>query len=290
MTPGKILRTIVLMDEQFVRDKEQLEKNEGAAASAPMVERAFRLLELLGSSEDGLTFSEMARTLQMSKGGLHGLLKTLENRDVVEQETRHRYVLGPHIYELAGKYVQRTGLRRLALPAMHRLASSIGETVCLGRVEERTIRVLECVTAPEENMTLHVAVKRNQRLPLLAGALSCCVLANWPLEQRESFVHAQSLPRFTERSVTDPVQLLERVEETVRTGVSMDHGEYLDGVNAIAASIYGLDGTFLAPFWIVGFASRLKGEMLDRAAHQLYAEALAISQALGPKNHMPPGL
>lgn len=33
-----------------------------------MVERAFRLLELLSGSEEGLTLSDMARALDMSKG------------------------------------------------------------------------------------------------------------------------------------------------------------------------------------------------------------------------------
>jgi DNA-binding IclR family transcriptional regulator len=35
--------------------------------------------------------------------------------------------------------------------------------------------------------------------------------------------------------------------------------------------------------WIVGFASRLKDEALERAAEQLFEEAKAVSQALGAK-------
>lgn len=42
-----------------------------------MVERAFRLLDLLAVSEAGYSLSELARLLEMSKGSVHGLLKTL---------------------------------------------------------------------------------------------------------------------------------------------------------------------------------------------------------------------
>jgi DNA-binding IclR family transcriptional regulator len=312
----------VPMEEQVVRSKEQNDDPEGASAAlstpAPMVERAFRLLGLLSTSEGGLSFSELARMLHMSKGGLHGLLKTLESNSAIEQDEKHRYILGPRIYDLAHAYIQGAGLRYAALPAMRRLASATGETVCLGKIEQRGVRVIECIVG-EEEPALHIAVRRGQRLPLLAGALGPCVLASWPPLQRAEFLRSQSLPRFTSRSITDPQQLLVRVEETIRTGVSFDHGEYLEGVNAVAAPIYfqypgtdhqngydrsashalsneeypaenhndqfivssGPGNTVLALLWVVGFASRFAGEAFDRAIQQLHTEAVTISLALG---------
>jgi DNA-binding IclR family transcriptional regulator len=275
----------VLMEEQVVRSKEQNDDPEGASSAlstpAPMVERAFRLLGLLSTAEGGLSFSELARALGMSKGGLHGLLKTLESNGAIEQEEKHRYVLGPRIYDLAHTYIQGAGLRHAALPAMRRLANSTGETVCLGKIEQKGIRIIECIVEEAEPTTLHIAVRRGQRLPLLAGALGPCVLATWPLAQREEFLRSQPLPRFTARSITDPQQLLARVEETLHVGVSFDHGEYLEGVNAVAASICGVGDTTVALLWIVGFASRFADEAFDRAIQQLHAEAVNISHALG---------
>lgn len=310
----------VLMEEQVVRSKEHNDDPEEASAAlatpAPMVERAFRLLGLLSTSEGGLSFSELARALRMSKGGLHGLLKTLENNGAVEQEEKHRYVLGPRIYDLAHTYIQGAGLRHAALPAMRRLASSTGETVCLGKIEQKGVRIIECIVEEAEPTALHIAVRRGQRLPLLAGALGPCVLATWPLAQREEFLRSQPLPRFTARSITDPQQLLARVEETLHTGVSFDHGEYLDGVNAVATSIcfrypatdqenaynrsasrvlykreYATENrqdqlimsgdTVVALLWIVGFASRFTDEAFERAIQQLHTEAVNISRSLG---------
>jgi len=74
------------------------------------------------------------------------------------------------------------------------------------------------------------------------------------------------------------------VEEVARTGVSIDCGEYLDGVNAVSTPIYGTGGVLVALLWIVGFASRFKDEILERAAGQLREEATAISQSLGAKS------
>src|SRR5947209_9841332 len=114
------------MKEQQVQYGEHLYNGTGASASempTPMVERAFRLLELLSSSEEGLTLSDLARALDMSKGSMHGLLKTLESSRAIERAEDRRYLLGPRIYDLAGAYIQRNGLPRFALPAIHRLAS-----------------------------------------------------------------------------------------------------------------------------------------------------------------------
>jgi DNA-binding IclR family transcriptional regulator len=273
------------MEEQVVRSKEQSDDFETAAGAfappAPMVERAFRLLGLLSTSEGGLSFSELARALHMSKGGLHGLLKTLESNGAIEQEEKHRYVLGPRIYDLAHTYIQGAGLRHAALPAMRRLADSTGETVCLGKIEHRGVRIIEWVVEEAQPTALHIAVRRGQRLPLLAGALGPCVLATWLPDQREEFLRTQSLPRFTARSVTDPQQVLARVEEVLRTGISFDRGEYLEGVNAIATIIHGVGDAAVALLWVVGFASRFTDQAFDLAIQQLRTEADRISHALG---------
>ncbi|MGH2496105.1 MAG: IclR family transcriptional regulator [Ktedonobacteraceae bacterium] len=252
-------------------------------APAPMVERAFRLLDLLSATEEGLTLSDLARSLNMSKGSLHGLLKTLEGSGAIEQLEDRRFVLGPRIYDLAQAYIQRAGLRHFALPAMRRLASSTSETVCLGRIEQHGVRIIESVVDEREQAGLHIAARRGMRLPLLAGACGVIVLASWPVAQRENYLRSHPLPRFTEHSITDPQHFLTRVEEATRTGVSIDHEEYLDGVNAVSMPIYGAGGGLVALLWIVGFASRFKDEVLVGAAEQLRVEAMAVSQSLGAK-------
>lgn len=248
---------------------------------APMVERAFRLLDVLSESEDGLTLSDLARVLGMSKGSIHGLLKTLENNGAIELSDDRRYTLGPHIYDLAQSYVRRAGLRRFALPAMRRLAANIGETVLLGRVESECTRVIECVQDESENPILHIAAHRGTRVHLLAAATGPLILASWPCSQREAFLQAHELPRFTEHSITDPEQYIAAVDAAARTGISMDHEQYLAGVNAVAVPIYGPGATLAALLWIVGFASHFDEQAMQTAAQQMHVEAEQISRALG---------
>ncbi len=268
-----------------------------AIVPAPMVERAFRLLEILSASEEGLTLSELARMLDMSKGSIHGLLKTLESSHVVEQSEERLYVLGPRLYDLAQNYVQRAGLRRFALPAMHRLAAHIGETLFLGRVERESVRIIECIKPDVEanigahfsasfvpaQPSLHISAPRGTQVHLLAGATGRVVLASWPREQCEHYLRTTTLPRFTEHSIVDPDQFLAAVEETICTGIGEDHEEYLTGINAIAAPIKGPAGSLVALLWIVGFSSRFDEKAIRNAKQQLLMEATMISKSLGAR-------
>lgn len=246
-----------------------------------MVERAFRVLDVLGAADDSLSLSELARTLEMSKGSMHGLLKTLESAGVVEQGEDRRYIVGPRLYDLAQAYARRAGLRRFALPAMERLAERLGETILLGRAEQDAVRIVERVEARGEHTALRISAERGTRVPLLAAATGRVVLASWPAARREDYLRMHPLPHFTAHSLTDPATYLSAIAETERTGIGIDCEQYLIGVNAVAAPIHGAGETLLAVLWAVGFSARFSGNALGRAGEEVRAEAEAISRTLG---------
>jgi DNA-binding IclR family transcriptional regulator len=265
----------------LTRSARSKEAGSSESVPAPMVERAFRLLDLVASSDVGYSLSELARLLGMSKGSVFGLLRTLEHGGVVEVDEDRRYALGPRIYHLAETYVRRSGLRRFALPAMQRLAARTGEAVFLGQVESDSVRIVELVEVQSGRTALRLSARRGAYLHLLAGATGRVVLASWPIEQREEYLQRQDLPHFTEHSITGRDEYLAAVRETARTGVGIDHDEYLVGVSAVAAAINGLDGELLALIWIAGFSATFTTDALQRAGEALLEETLAISRALG---------
>lgn len=284
LTSGAGIANSVRMNEPHVQhDKPGAQHGHSGRerVAAPMVERAFRLLDLLAQHTDGLRLSEMARLLDMSKGSAHGLLKTLEQGGVVRGEADHRYVLGPRIYDLAQSYIRGGGLRRLALPAMRRLANHTEATVFLGHVESDGVRIVELIDVPSASTTLRVSARRGTRIHLLAGAIGRVVLASWPPTRRGNYLRTAVLPRFTDHSITERSAYLAAIEETARTGIGEECEEYLAGINAVAAPIVGLGGELTAVMWIVGFSSRFNGATMQRAGAALREEVRSISAALG---------
>jgi DNA-binding IclR family transcriptional regulator len=267
------------MVEQIAHHTKQYTNPPSTDEPIPMVGRVFQLLDVLMVSEEGLSLSDLARTLHMSKGSMHRLLKTLEDWGVVEQHRERLYVLGPRIYKLAA-YVRGPGLRRIALQAMQRLAIQIGETVFLARIEQDSAQVIESVEAGTEFSFPHVSVPRGTRIPLSAGTAGRIAFASWSLEQRQAWLRTHSLPRFTEHSITAPAQFLAAIEETIATGLAIDLEEYLAGVNAIAVPIIGAGNSLVALLCILGFSSYFDHDAMKRAGDALLEEAENISRSL----------
>ncbi len=269
--------------ERFVQHLEHPSQEPDQAVTAvpaTMVERAFQVLDLLMVANEGMGLSELARALKMGKGSMHRLLKALEHCGAIMQDEEHIFVLGPRIYKLAA-FVRGTGLRRLALPAMQRLVSSIGETVFLGRVEQEHVHILETVEAGGEYLYPHVSVPRGTRVPFISAATGRLVLASWSAEQRRHWLQKHELPRFTEASITDSEQFLKEVEKTATTGLAIDHGEYLAGVNAIGVPITGPQNALIAVLCVLGFATHFNDDAMQRAGALLKGEAENISHSLG---------
>lgn len=256
-----------------------------------MVERAFRLLSTISVVAEGLSLSELARVLGMSKGSLHGLLKTLEASGAVSQSADRRYVLGPRIYELAQARTQRADLRRLAQPIIRGLAAELGETVLLGRVEADGVRILERAEAPLERAELRIAAPAGMRIHLLASATGRLIVSAWPAERRAAFARGGPLPSFTARSIVEPEAFVSAAEEAGRAGYGIDREEYLDGVNAVAAPIYAPGRELVALLWAVGHSARFNGAALSQAGERLRDEADALSRTIsaGARAETAPG-
>lgn len=270
------------MVEHPVQIKEQSSNTYSGASldvPAPMVERAFRLLDLMVDAEEGVALSDLARRLKMSKGSLHGLLKTLEACCVIEQREDRLYALGPRMYNLAA-YIWSSGVRRLALPAMQRLATNIGETIFLARVEQDISRVIESVDAGGDFPVPHIAVPPGTRIPLLAGVPGRLLMASWSEQRRETWLKAHPLLPYTPSSITDPDRFLAAVQEVAQTGIATEREEYLVGVNAVGVPIAGPGEKLVAMLCALGFAVHFNEEAMQHAAHLLRAEAEMITRAL----------
>jgi DNA-binding IclR family transcriptional regulator len=173
------------------------------------VERSFRILELLSRSPAPLGTSEVARRLRLAKSTAHGLLRTLEQVEAVE-EVRQRYRLGPAVERLAAL----GELRRRWRPVLERMAEDAGETAFLAQPRGHRVAIVDEVLGSGAPM---VSAPVGSFVPSSAGAIRK-VLAGAP--------------------------------------VAEDRGEYLEGVNAVAAAVPG--GVVV----VAGFAARLDAERL----------------------------
>lgn len=144
-----------------------------ASETSQTLDRGLRVLEVLAEAPDGLSITELAAALGVSRTVVYRLVVTLEQHSLLRRGVDGRARLGVGVLLLA-RQIQPL-LREAALPALRRLADSTGSTAYLAVVDgddALTIAVVE----PSRSDT-HVAHRVGARSPLESAAIGRAILA-----------------------------------------------------------------------------------------------------------------
>ena len=237
--------------------------------------KAARVLEELASSRGPVRLSQLSRELGMGKSSLWGILAALESLEWVKRGANGKgYTVGPGLLRLSRKAFGNRDLVEMARPLMEELAEESGESVFLGVVRGDCMVIVDVVQGRGE---MRVTSPPGTKLPLMAAATAKAILAAMPRERAEEILAQGQMPKFTERSITDPWRFLEEVEKARENGYGLDDEEYLRGIRAVASAIKGPKFP-VGAIWIVGFATRftleaahIAGQRLARAAERISA-------------------
>jgi DNA-binding IclR family transcriptional regulator len=143
------------------------------AETSQTLDRGLTVLGLLSDSSDGMTVTEIAAGLGVSRTVVYRLVVTLEQHALLRRGTDGRCRLGMAVLSLA-RQVQPV-LRDAALPALRRLADSVGATAHLTVVDGSEALAVAVVEPTRSDF--HVAYRVGSRHPLDRGAAGKSVLA-----------------------------------------------------------------------------------------------------------------
>ena len=241
---------------------------------APTVKKAFQILSLISRADHGLKISDLSKTLGLSKSTVHGITAALEEQGAIIRDTRaKRYSLGFTLFELGRSVYSRIDLKDLARPLMEDLMQKTEQSVFLGIKNRNRVTVLDIVESMND---LKITSPIGASLPLLAGALGKVFLASMDAEQASILLDSKALPRYTEKSITDPERYLEEMRTAQQTGYATDDEEYISGVRAVASPING-EKNLLSAIWVVGFKMNMDNGKMAAIARETKNTADAIS-------------
>jgi IclR family KDG regulon transcriptional repressor len=250
------------------------------AYSAPSVKKAFKILQIISDSSNGLGVSEIAKQLKIGKSTVHGITAALEELGVLVRDPLHKkYQLGFTLLELSRKSYKKLEMRDVARIPMERLMEKVGETVFLGIMNGDHVTILDVVDSHNE---MKITSPPGTRLPLLAGATGRVFLGQLEEEKAKEIVKKMDLVGYTPKAVVDPKKFLKEAMEVKKKGYAIDDEEYLMGVRAIAAPIQ-ISSLPPSAIWVVGFTSSLTDQKMERIILEIGKATEEISQAF--KNH-----
>ena len=243
---------------------------------ATSLEKGLRILRVV-ADEPGLGVTQVALRMGLHKSSVSRLVAALIREGFLEREPESRGVrLGPDALGLPARSAGWSELIERARPVLRRLATETRATVNLAVAERGEVVFLDQFSDPRAPATLNYV---GHRAPLHATATGKVLLAFGSQDVRAGVV-GRPLRMETSETIWDPVQLLSELEEVRRTGLATVEGEYLEGVNAVAAPVTGPQGEVIAAIGVSAVAPVLAGRDLEAAGQRVKAAAAAIS---GPR-------
>lgn len=192
------------------------------------------MLEALAGASRRLSLGELARTLDIPKSSLHGILRTLHQRRWIQaDETGTRFQLGIRALLIGATYVDTDPGVAGMQPTLDWIAEHTGETCHLGRLDGADIVYL-AKRESRHPIRLYSAV--GKRLPAHATALGKAVLAQRSPAEVDKLLPSP-LPALTAKTVTDRDALHAELALIRQRGWADDHEQTMDGIRCWAVTV-----------------------------------------------------
>lgn len=269
------------------------------------VTRALYILNILAAYSDGLTNREIAEKVGLNVSTTHHLVNTLAAEGYVHRLDGGKCYLGHAVAPLYNAYLSNISLHTHLYDALNKLAEVTKETtyLCVWHNGHALIQAMVEGSQAVRVGGLYVGFMGNTHLRASGKAL----LAYLDEQELDAYLTTAGFTPLTAKSVCDPEELTEQLQEVVKRGYAVDRGEFADDVNCAAAPIFSAEGEVVAVLSVsapeqrfaqkedqlvsavVQAASNASRMLGYKSSEQKYSiaevERLMASEASGPVSH-----
>lgn len=242
------------------------------------VNRALQILGLFSLGKPNLGISEISRALDLHKGTVQGLVRTLTKGGFLQKDLETRkYQLGLRIYELGAILAGSLEINQKATNPANQLAKRTQHLVRVAIMDRDS--ALVTLDAYPKSQPFY-SPQFGPRAPLYCTALGKAILAFLDQQELDVYLERVKLIPYTSNTIIQKGRLLKDLKETRKRGYSINREEHLLGRAAIGAPIFGREGYPVASIVIIIDPSQLD-EKINKLAQEIKKTALEISQLMG---------
>ncbi|WP_285189487.1 IclR family transcriptional regulator [Rhodococcus sp. MEB041] len=203
--------------------------------------RASVILDAIAEGRRPLTLTELAARTGLPRSTVHRIVRVLEiELFIVRVPERHGYALGPGLLKFGmNAHMRLLGGNR---PQLAALAREVNENVELAVFNGRELVVVDQLASPDR---VRGVTKVGKSFSLHASCIGMALLAQLPDSQVTELLKSP-LARFTINTLTDIVDVRDRLEEIRRSHVAIDLEEHDVGICAVATGFVGPTGALQA--------------------------------------------
>lgn len=235
------------------------------------------LEEIIDIDGQSHTIEELAERVGLTRSNTHRTLQTLVHAGyVAKDEAGSGYRGTTRLFELAARQLARLDVRRVAAPAMRKLADKTGETVHLSILDGIDVVYIEKIDSLQPIRAYSMV---GGRAPAYAVATGKALLAYQVDGYLDQF--GDRIVRHTPATVTSLPLLKDELRKVMRVGYAVNNGEWRAGVGGLAVTIFNLLDQPVAAVGISGPLERLTAKTMREFAPEVVECARDISRQLG---------
>ncbi|MDD3347676.1 helix-turn-helix domain-containing protein [Oscillibacter sp.] len=203
-----------------------------AQVSHRSTSRVLDIFDLLSTTTEGFTLTEIAQALESPKSSLLPILQTMAARSYIDLDYHtNRYTIGINLFYASSIYRNKISMNKFIDMEMRQLTHRMEESCCLGTLEEDHVLFLHR-TDPPDSVCCYKSPGRTELACL--GAIGKCLLCDFKLSELTELF-------FKDGGQLPPQLNLYRahiqMEETRLTNIAYEYGEVEPGIQCVAAPI-----------------------------------------------------
>lgn len=233
------------------------------------LERGLRVLQALGDAPEGLTLTDVAGRIGLTRATARRFLLTLLELGFVRQE-RRLFILTPKVLSLGVSYLSNRPIWQNAEPAMQELSRQLNES-CSAAVLDGEDVVYVARVAGKRIMSVNITI--GTRLPALATSMGRVLLSNLSATALHGFLEETRIRRYNEHTITDRDALFREIDNARMRGYAIVDQELELGLRSIAVPLRDRAGRAFAGLNVSTHAARVSRETLIRDVLPLMRDA-----------------
>lgn len=184
--------------------------------------RVLNILELLASSTEGLTLTEIAEAIDAPKSSILPFIHTMAQRKFIFQnKNTNKYSIGIASFCVGSSYSNNMSALEFIKSEMRYIVKKTNEICQMGILDKG--QVLYIAKVDSEN-PIRIISSVGKRLPAYCTALGKAMLCNTTIEDIKK-LYPKGLIPFTSKTVTSFEELEKQLEEVRKTNIAYEFGE-----------------------------------------------------------------
>jgi IclR family transcriptional regulator, KDG regulon repressor len=219
-----------------------------------LIKKAFDILDLFIDHGPDLSLEEISRLSGINKATSRRILVMLIQNGCLRQPAkRGKYSLGMRLMDFSGAIKKNNSIIEIASPLLIDISQKMNESTGIGLWDGMNATLSQFFNV---DRLLKVVPELGGKIGMHCSSLGKVILAELPESEQQRFIRGK-LVNYTEKTITDPNDLILQLTKIKEEGVAFDDEETVEGVRGVSVPLKNNRKELLGSIGMMGPSARI---------------------------------